>query len=143
MLRLAGPNACNLCHLDRSIRWTANQLNRGWGSAIYPDADWSREYGKNLDKPVGKAWLDHSQPVVRLIASDAFARSADQAIAVRNLLPTLKDPYAVNRMFGLFAVERVLGRQLTADEYAPSAAQAERDRMVDFLLEDFVETASH
>lgn len=26
-----GVNACNLCHLDRSVAWTAQQLNRSYG----------------------------------------------------------------------------------------------------------------
>src|SRR5262249_40172872 len=25
------PNACNLCHLDRSLNWTLSELERGWG----------------------------------------------------------------------------------------------------------------
>ncbi len=27
------PNACNLCHLDQSLRWTADQLTRLWGQS--------------------------------------------------------------------------------------------------------------
>jgi hypothetical protein len=27
------PNACNACHLDRSLAWTAAQLQEGWGRA--------------------------------------------------------------------------------------------------------------
>ena len=24
------PNACNLCHLDQTLQWTADQLQEGW-----------------------------------------------------------------------------------------------------------------
>jgi hypothetical protein len=137
MLRMAGPNACNICHLDRSIQWTKTELNKGWAANIEPGGRWSSEYGEQLARPVGDAWLNHSQPVVRLIASDAFSRSSRKLSEMPELFQTLKDAHAVNRMFGLFAVERVLGRELSENEYAPLAAKHERDKMVDLLLERF------
>ncbi len=27
------PNACNLCHLDKTLAWTADELHKGWGQA--------------------------------------------------------------------------------------------------------------
>lgn len=35
-LRAARPNACNLCHLDRSLAWTSEALGRFYGQAPVP-----------------------------------------------------------------------------------------------------------
>ncbi len=135
MLQRAGPNACNICHLDKPIDWTLNHLNEGWGLNIKSDSNWSDEYGENLALPVGEVWLNHSQPVARLIASDAYSRSAANSETTSDLLKLLKDPYAVNRMFGLLAIERILGRKLTAAEYVPTASHLELEKMVEILKE--------
>ena len=135
MLRMSGPNACNLCHLDRSINWTVNALNTGWGQNLQTDSNWSNEYGDNLEKPVGQVWLNHSRPVMRLVVTDAFTRSPQSKQALPELLETLNEAYAVNRMFGLFAVEKILGRRLGQDEFNPLATQPERKTMVDALRE--------
>jgi hypothetical protein len=44
MLEVGAPNACNLCHLDRSIRWTLAALDTGWGVRLRapPPAGWRR-----------------------------------------------------------------------------------------------------
>ncbi|MDC3378782.1 ammonia-forming cytochrome c nitrite reductase subunit c552 [Planctomycetota bacterium] len=114
-LAQAEPNACNLCHLDRSLAWTIDQVREGWGRTISVAPDWPA--AALLDQPAGEVWLAHSTPTVRLVAADALSRSPQASQALPRLIKTLNDPYAVNRVFGLFAVERALGRQLTEDEY--------------------------
>jgi hypothetical protein len=94
---------------------------------------WSSQYGALLDRPVGDVWLENQQPVIRLIASDACARSGLAFSEFPQLLNLLREPYAVNRMFGMFAVEQLLGRRFSEAEYSPLASQSERDRMVDDL----------
>lgn len=126
MLAAAAPNACNLCHLDRSIRWTAAELRAGWGVALAPDARWRRAYG-DLDHAVGTVWLTGAAAPPRLAAAAAFAAAADRA-ALPSLVALLDDPVAHDRMWMLFAVERLLGRRLTAAEYDPLAAPAVRAR---------------
>jgi hypothetical protein len=142
MLRPGGPNACNLCHLDQSLPWTLDELEKGWGVSIPRGGFWTSEYGPALDQPVGKAWLAHRQAVVRLIASDAYARMSPSVAKAPELLEMLNEPYAVNRMFGLFAVERILGRELSEEEYAPLASQAERRRMVEALRDQWTRPES-
>ncbi|MBL4844501.1 MAG: hypothetical protein JKY65_03150, partial [Planctomycetes bacterium] len=34
MLAAGAPNACNLCHLDRSLEWTLATLKAGWGRSL-------------------------------------------------------------------------------------------------------------
>ena len=120
MLGAGAPNACNLCHLDRSIRWTVDELRAGWGVTLAMDGRWRAAYG-DLDVPVGTAWLVGDAAPVRLAAAAAFARRGDRA-ALPSLLALMDDPVAHDRMWMLFAVERLLGRRLRADEYDPMAA---------------------
>jgi predicted CXXCH cytochrome family protein len=94
------PNACNLCHLDRSLRWTAQKL-----------ADWYRRpIPSGLDDtPAGAAWLLSGDGILRAIAAwqygAAGARAATQPeAAVPLLVAALSDPYA--------AVRFVAGRSL-------------------------------
>ncbi|MBC8288822.1 MAG: hypothetical protein H8E37_00750 [Planctomycetes bacterium] len=142
MLKPAGPNACNLCHLDRPIKWTTNALNDGWNSQIRPGAGWSSDYGQNFEKPLGEVWLNHSRPLMRLLVSDAVARSEGNRNMLKELLHQLREPYGINRMFGLFAVEKVIGRKLTREEYNPVAPQSARDEMVTRLIQQLVRDKS-
>ncbi len=120
----AGPNACNLCHLDRSIAWTTDELARGWEVALSPEG-WTRAY-RDLDAPVGEVWLASSQPTYRLIAAHAYARSPGARAALPRLLDGLADPLAYVRSWTVFAIEDVLGRTLT--ELDPRADVATRTR---------------
>ncbi|HVK75136.1 MAG TPA: ammonia-forming cytochrome c nitrite reductase subunit c552 [Kofleriaceae bacterium] len=119
MLAAGAPNACNLCHLDRSIRWTVDALAAGWGVHLTPDRGWRRAYG-DLDAAVGPIWLTRGPAMVRTTAAAAYARSRDR-FALPPLIEGLDDPVAATRMWMLFAVEDLLGRRLTAAEYDPLA----------------------
>ena len=130
MLARAAPNACNLCHPDRSITWTLDALRRGFGVEIEPGENWAKHYGGDLTHPVGSLWLGHKDSVVRLIAADAMSRSTVAKRFLSELLGTLGDRVAVDRMFGLTAVERALGRTLEPWEYEPLAPPPTRARQV-------------
>jgi Cytochrome c552 len=135
MLRQGAPNACNLCHLERSIRWTTGALREGWGVEIEPGSEWAAAYGGDLDAPVGEAWLRHEVPVTRLVAASAWARSPKAREALPRVIALLEDPNPVNRMFAMFAVEKILGARLSDDEYRPTDPPAERRAQVRALLE--------
>ena len=133
MLKNGGPNACNLCHPDRSIAWTLAELKNGWGRKIATDPSWESVYELDLDRPVGQVWLTHSIPTVRLVGADAISRAPEGNATILELLGALTDEYAVNRLFGLFAVERVVGRQLTKEEYSPLESLTVREAQVETL----------
>jgi hypothetical protein len=132
MLAAGAPNACNLCHLDRSIRWTLDALATDWGAPIPTDAAWRAIYG-DLDTPLGPMWLSSPSGQLRITAAAAYARSPLGRAALPSLAILLEDPVAYDRMWSLFAVEDVLGRRLTRDEYDPLADQATRSIQVDAL----------
>jgi hypothetical protein len=136
MLSVGAPNACNLCHLDRSITWTVQELEKGWGAAVTLDPEATTVYGPDLSKSVGEAWLGHSAPVVRLIGADAHSRSTLVKEPLAKILANLSDRFAVNRMFAMFAIERLLGRRLDEErEYSPMADPAVREQQIKALRE--------
>jgi predicted CXXCH cytochrome family protein len=124
VLAAAGPNACNLCHLDRSIEWTASELARGWDVHL-PVASWERAY-RELDAPLGETWLASAQPALRLIAAHAYARSPLGKAALPQLVAGLGDSLAYMRVWTLFAVEDVLGRTIPITDFDPRADAATR-----------------
>lgn len=128
MFAAAAPNACNLCHLDRPLTWTLAALDRQWGVKITPEERWKPAYGGSLDGPTGIAGLHHPQPIVRRVTADAYARSPLGKAALPELISILNDPIATNRTFGLAAVERILGRTLTEEEYSLMAPLSVRKR---------------
>ena len=117
MLRKGEPNACNLCHLDKSVAWTVEQLNDRWDANLEPSKSWNKAYGGSLEIPTGIAWLRHKNHVVRLIATQAYSESELGATHISLLLPELLNEYAVNRLFGLVAIQKIIGRELTEEEY--------------------------
>ncbi len=126
MLAAGAPNACNLCHLDRSITWTLTALASGWGRRLAPDHTWGAHYGGRLDAPLGEVWLRSRDPLLRAVAAAAYARAPRGRAALPALLEILDDPVAYYRMRTLFAIEDLLGRRLAVDEYDPTAAPAVR-----------------
>jgi hypothetical protein len=118
-LAAATPNACNLCHVDRSIAWTVRELRAGWDVRLDPRG-W-RAYG-DLARPVGEVWRTSKEPAMRLLAADAYARSPDPRSALPALLDGLADPLPHLRAWTQLAVERALGRRLTPAELDVRAA---------------------
>ena len=100
----AAPNACNLCHLDRSITWTLDELRRGWEARV--PAKLGR-YGRD-EQSVGDVWLASSSPAVRLIAAHAYARSPRlHAFARPAIEAALSDPLPYVRAWAKLALADV------------------------------------
>lgn len=91
------PNACNLCHLDRSLSWTAEQLHQK------PDPSWP-------ELEAGNVWLNSKRTYLRLIAAFAYARSPLGTEA--KLRPMLDDPYAYVRAWAKFAIEDLVHHKI-------------------------------
>ncbi len=118
-----GPNACNLCHLDRSINWTLGHL-RDWYGKRYHEEEINRSYA-DRDAPVGHLWLKHPFRATRLVAAFAYGRQKSPAILPR-LLDILDDRFLLNRQFGQIAVEEVCGRSLQPLGYNFTLSPEER-----------------
>ena len=92
---LGAPNACNLCHLDRTIAWTRDALYDGWGVRLaVPDDD---------DRDAGDAYLASTRPVFRLAAMHAYARRGELV----KVVPGLTDPRAHVRAWTSLAIDEL------------------------------------
>ena len=127
-------NACNLCHLDRSLPWTLAALEEHWGHSLeLPDPVLER-YGET---PVGRVWLSASERNTRAIAASAYSRSTRGQETLAELIDIVDDDIAFYRMWNLFALEDLLGRPLGKDEFDPMAPPGQRwqpgaiDRLLD------------
>lgn len=90
------PNACNLCHLDQSFRWTADALAEWYGTE-------PPELPEELaDLPAGALWILRGDAVQRGLAVWHMGwEPAREASDVESLRPALTaaldDPYAAVR----------------------------------------------
>ncbi len=92
------PNACNLCHLDRSLAWTAEWLSRWYGTDAL---DWpAGDPRKDVAEGVRSALVGDA--AVRVIVADALARPETAPVVDRGVLDLARrvlarDPYAAVR----------------------------------------------
>ena len=88
------PNACNLCHLDRSEAWTASELTTLWGARA--------DHGALSEEPASIVGLLRADAAERVVWADAFG-DHDALAASGNdwegsiLQRATRDPYAVIR----------------------------------------------
>jgi hypothetical protein len=118
-----GPNACNLCHLDRTIDWTLGNL-KDWYGKEYDQAKITQNYPQRSG-PVGHGWLQHPFQATRLVAASSYGRQR-RANSLPTLLGILDDKFLLNRQFGQVAVEAVSGQSLEQLGYRFSMSPQER-----------------
>ena len=86
------PNACNLCHLDKSLGWTAAQLNDWYGTESAQLAQ------TEASTPAGALWLLRGDAGLRAIVAwhvgqPEAKRAAGAGWLAPVLAPLLDDPY--------------------------------------------------
>jgi predicted CXXCH cytochrome family protein len=116
------PDACGLCHLDRTPRQILGDLERLWSLRLPSGA---APPAIDVDRPIGDSWLASPVSIVRLTVADALARRGDRADAPR-LRAILDDPIAYNRMRVLIALESLTGERLEPERYDPRAPPGRR-----------------
>lgn len=114
MIEANHPNACNLCHTDKSIDWTLRAL-KAWYGASYQDHKITAHYPQR-DKAVGLGWLDSKNESVRVVAVEAMTRNRD-FWALPRLLDALDDPFLVNRQFAFKGLQDMLNVRLVDFDY--------------------------
>jgi len=90
------PNACNLCHLDKTLQWTQAKLNEWYGHEISPLNKDQQEISAWL------LWLIKGDAAQRAIAAWHGGWEPAKSISgsdwyVQYLAELLKDPYSVVR----------------------------------------------
>lgn len=112
MLETNQPNACNLCHLDKSIDWTLEYLG-DWYGAEYSQFGVSSAYS-NRSQPVGLGWLASEHEATRLVAAEAAGRQKATWL-LPAIATLLDDPYLLNRQFAQTSIERLVDKDLAKD----------------------------
>lgn len=130
MFAARSVNACNLCHLDKSFAWTLDELGRTWKVAA---ADRELQASSTMAQPAGLYWLRGENPNLRFVAGQAFARSPLGRDVLGDLVTALDDDMAVNRVFGVLAIERISGKTLSISDFDAVAARSTRMRQIEKL----------
>ena len=120
------PNACNLCHLDRSLSWTAGKLAAWYGRPVPPGLD---------DTPAGPAWLLSGDAITRAVAAWQYGWAGAQAAThveahVPFLVAALGDAYSAVR----FVAGRSLAHIDAANRFDYVAPPDERRRAAEEIL---------
>lgn len=128
------PNACNLCHLDRSLGWTGEQLARDFGIAAPPLGDDERNVA------AGVLWALKGDAGERALVAAAMGRAQARSTAGTDWLAPylgelLRDPYHAVRFVAQRALrEAPSGAGLGYDFLDP---EAEREAAIQRMLDDW------
>jgi predicted CXXCH cytochrome family protein len=94
------PNACNQCHLDRSVNWAVAESKRLWPSRFSAA---SRSTDSEFDLPEGPRSLVVGDALTRALAAEALSGGGparpDSAWARPWLIEALRDDYPIVRFF--------------------------------------------
>ena len=109
-VELGRPNACNGCHLDRTLSWAATELERGWGM-VAPEIE--RE---QPERSAGVEWLVRGDAGTRALAAWAFGWAPAQRASLSGtdwmaplLVRALGDDYAAVRWVALRSLRSLPG----------------------------------
>ena len=118
--RNARPNACNLCHLDRSLKWTADRLTEWYEQPVIEFDDEDSQTAASLK------WLLEGDAAQRVIVAWAMGWKPALEASGDNweapfLATTLQDPYSAVRFVAWQSLKSLPGYadfefDFTADE---------------------------
>ena len=120
------PNACNLCHLDQTLEWTAGKLNLWYGQESPPLTDDERNVS------TGAMWLLRGDANQRAIAAWNMGWAPAQLAAGRDwlypyLFTAMSDPYAAVRYVAWQSLKSLPGfgnHKFTYTDEGPTLAAA-------------------
>lgn len=133
MFSQGAANACNLCHLDKPLKWTLNELKHGWGQSVLRQPPWTQNSATRSTEPLGEVWLRSTDAAMRLVAVQSYARSPLGQGKLPEMIEALNDSDPINRVFAVYAVERVTGKPLDLSDIDITAPFHERQRQVEAL----------
>lgn len=131
-----GVNACNLCHLEKSMEWTVKHFTSWYGR----EYDWKRiKKGPGSSKePTGRVWLSDENDKVSLAAIGA-AKQQKAKWLLPELVNKLDDPLLIHRQFAMDTIESITGRQLDSMGYQFWLTPEERtESLMEALRGEFV-----
>jgi predicted CXXCH cytochrome family protein len=127
------PNACNLCHQDKTVGWAAEALTRWYGE---PRPELGPE---DEERAAIVTWLLAGDAAERAIAAAAIGFApAQQASGADFQIPLLAslldDPYAAVRRVAFRSLKALPGTGLYDADYP--VAEDERRRMIEALIRE-------
>ncbi|MFP6769539.1 MAG: hypothetical protein VB859_15290, partial [Planctomycetaceae bacterium] len=125
------PNACNLCHLDRTLAWTAKHLTRWYDQ---PEVQLPKP---DRDVSAALRWLLAGDAAQRVITAWHFGwQPAREASGTDWILPrlahVLDDPYPAVRFVGWQSLKSLPG--LATFSYDFDGTEAHRRKVIGELL---------
>lgn len=124
-VRTGKPNACNLCHVDRTLTWADEHLADWYGGATSEFTEEEREV------PAAALWLLKGDAVQRAVAAwhmgwDPALEASGRIWQPQLLARTLDDPYAAVRYLAERSLRKFPGHVDFAYDFTqPGADQAE------------------
>jgi hypothetical protein len=139
----ARPNACNLCHLDRPLGWSAEHLTRWYGQPAPSLSDDERGIA------AGARWAITGDAGVRALAAWSMGwgpahEASGSAWMVPYLVDLMDDPYDAVRMIASRSLAKIPGFEPDAfDPLAPAARRADAARALREHAAGFVAAAEN
>lgn len=124
------PNACNLCHLDRTLEWTAGHLSNWYG--IQPKTQDLQALTTSTSSTAASVeWLLKGDAAQRVLAAWSMGwEPAHQASSVNWLAPhlaqLLNDPYSAVRYVAANSLRKLPGFQNFNYDFLASPESRER-----------------
>jgi hypothetical protein len=124
-VELGRPNACNLCHLDKTVAWTADRLDEWYGTPP-PSLD-----DDDRSVAAGLLWMLRGDAGLRAITADAMGwRPAQEASGTSWMTPhlaeALGDQYEAVRFIAARSLRSLPGyTSLSYDFVAPEAERVD------------------
>lgn len=131
----AKPVACNLCHLDRSLQWSADYLSQRYGQ---PAVEKDNQMGDNFTTAAGVLWVAKADAGVRALIASALwsddCSSSSRGAFTDVLLAWLDtDPYDairhISRRSRVQLTQREQNHQMSAKN--PSSASSKSTTPID------------
>lgn len=140
-LRTGRPNACNLCHLDRSLQWTQDAMAKWYGTRAVALDEEQRTIA------TGPRWILSGDAGLRALAASSAGRAETQRASGSQwlqpyLVQLLRDPYYAVRIVARRSLRTLPGAPDLGD-YDELHDEARCASTVDALQRAFVPTPSH
>ena len=122
--KVGRPNACNLCHLDQTLAWSADHLETWWGQ---PKPELSDE---QKDIAASVLWMLKGDAGQRALTVWAYGwedarRASGTGWMMPFVAPLLLDPYDVIRFMSHRTLKTLPGAERVAYDFVGPAAQRE------------------
>ena len=129
------PNACNQCHLDQTLDWTARHLEDRYQIHSKPLDEEHRQTAASI------LWLTHGDAALRAITAWTYGWDVAREVSGDEWMPpllayTLDDPYSAVRYIAHSSLQKSTPFQDTAYDYV--APPAERRTVRDQVLKSWI-----